>query len=238
MTKFGSIGIIPVRIRRVITMLPYQEQFIEFAIKTNVLRFGEFTLKSGRVSPYFFNTGLFNTGESMLQFSRFFAASIENADIPFDVLFGPAYKGITLSCATAMALAESTGKETPFTFNRKEKKDHGEGGNMVGAELVGDIAIIDDVITAGTAIRESFAMINAAGAKTCAVFLALDRQERGQKDGQPTETSAIQQVEAEFKIPVVAIATFNDLIEYLNKQEDRGEQLQKMQSYREQYGID
>ncbi|MBX2849606.1 MAG: orotate phosphoribosyltransferase [Acidiferrobacterales bacterium] len=219
-------------------MLPYQEQFIEFAIKTNVLRFGEFTLKSGRVSPYFFNTGLFNTGESMLQFSRFFAASIENADIPFDVLFGPAYKGITLSCATAMALAESTGKETPFTFNRKEKKDHGEGGNMVGAELVGDIAIIDDVITAGTAIRESFAMINAAGAKTCAVFLALDRQERGQKDGQPTETSAIQQVEAEFKIPVVAIATFNDLIEYLNKQEDRGEQLQKMQSYREQYGID
>ena len=218
-------------------MLPYQEQFIEFAIKTNVLRFGEFTLKSGRVSPYFFNTGLFNTGETMLQFSRFFAASIDNSDISFDVLFGPAYKGITLSCATAMALAENTGKETPFAFNRKEKKDHGEGGNMVGAELIGDVAIIDDVITAGTAIRESFEIINAAGAKACAVFLALDRQELGQKDGQPTETSAIQQVESEFGIPVVAIATFNNLIAYLEKQEGQEQQLDKMRSYREQYGI-
>ena len=218
-------------------MLPYQEQFIEFAIKTNVLRFGEFTLKSGRVSPYFFNTGLFNTGETMLQFSRFFAASIDNSEISFDVLFGPAYKGITLSCATAMALAENTGKETPFAFNRKEKKDHGEGGNMVGAELSGDVAIIDDVITAGTAIRESFEIINAAGAKACAVFLALDRQELGQKDGQPTETSAIQQVESEFGIPVVAIATFNNLIAYLEKQEDQEEQLDKMRTYREQYGI-
>ena len=218
-------------------MLPYQEQFIEFAIKTNVLRFGEFTLKSGRVSPYFFNTGLFNTGETMLQFSRFFAASIDNADISFDVLFGPAYKGITLSCATAMALAENTGKETPFAFNRKEKKDHGEGGNMVGAELIGDVAIIDDVITAGTAIRESFDIINTAGAKACAVFLALDRQELGQKDGQPTETSAIQQVESEFGIPVVAIATFNNLIAYLEKQEGQEQQLDKMRSYREQYGI-
>lgn len=218
-------------------MLPYQEQFIEFAIKTNVLRFGEFTLKSGRVSPYFFNTGLFNTGETMLQFSRFFAASIDNSEISFDVLFGPAYKGITLSCATAMALAENTGKETPFAFNRKEKKDHGEGGNMVGAELSGDVAIIDDVITAGTAIRESFDIINTAGAKACAVFLALDRQELGQKDGQPTETSAIQQVESEFGIPVVAIATFNNLIAYLEKQEDQEEQLDKMRTYREQYGI-
>ena len=218
-------------------MLPYQEQFIEFAIKTNVLRFGEFTLKSGRVSPYFFNTGLFNTGETMLQFSRFFAASIDNSDISFDVLFGPAYKGITLSCATAMALAENSGRETPFAFNRKEKKDHGEGGNMVGAELVGDIAIIDDVITAGTAIRESFEIINAAGAKACAVFLALDRQELGQKDGQPTETSAIQQVESEFGIPVVAIATFSHLIDYISKQEGQEEQLEKMQRYREQYGI-
>lgn len=231
------MGIIPVQNESVITMLPYQEQFIEFAIKTNVLRFGEFTLKSGRVSPYFFNTGLFNTGESMLQFSRFFAASIDNADIPFDVLFGPAYKGITLSCATAMALAENSGREIPFAFNRKEIKDHGEGGNMVGADLVGDIAIIDDVITAGTAIRESFEIINAAGAKACAVFLALDRQELGQKDGAPTETSAIQQVESEFGIPVVAIATFSDLIDYLEKQDDQQAQLEKMQRYREQYGI-
>lgn len=218
-------------------MLPYQEQFIEFALKTNVLRFGEFTLKSGRISPYFFNTGLFNTGASMLQFSRYFAASIENSDIEFDVLFGPAYKGITLSCATAMALSENTGKEIPFAFNRKEKKDHGEGGSLVGAELSGDIAIIDDVITAGTAIRESFEIINAAGAKASAVFLALDRQEVGQKDGQPTETSAIQQVESEFGIPVVAIATFSNLIDYLKKQGDQDEQLEKMQSYREQYGI-
>lgn len=218
-------------------MLPYQEKFIEFALKTGVLRFGEFTLKSGRTSPYFFNTGLFNSGCSMLHFSRFFAQSIENSDLEFDVLFGPAYKGITLSCATAMALADSTGKEIPFAFNRKEKKDHGEGGNMVGAELQGNIAIIDDVITAGTAIRESFELITNAGAKPSAVFLALDRQELGQKDGKPTETSAIQQVETEFNLPVVSIATLSDLIDYLKQQPDQAENLDKMQAYREQYGI-
>ncbi len=218
-------------------MLPYQEQFIEFALKTGVLRFGEFTLKSGRISPYFFNTGLFDSGATMLQFSRYFACSIENSDLDFDVLFGPAYKGITLACATAMALSEATGKEVPFAFNRKEKKDHGEGGNMVGAELVGNIAIIDDVITAGTAIRESFEMITAAGAKPFAVFLALDRQELGQKDGEPTEMSAIQQVEAEFNIPVVAIATLADIIEYLKEQPDQEENLERMRAYREQYGI-
>jgi orotate phosphoribosyltransferase len=218
-------------------MLPYQEQFIEFAIKTGVLRFGEFTLKSGRISPYFFNTGLFNTGGSMLQFSRFFATSIEHSDISFDVLFGPAYKGITLSCATAMALSENTGREVPFAFNRKEVKNHGEGGSMVGAELQGNIAIIDDVITAGTAIRESFEIISAAGATPSAVFLALDRQELGQKDGEPTQTSAIQQVEAEFGIPVEAIATLNDLIEYLQQQDGQEEHLDKMRAYRSQYGI-
>lgn len=218
-------------------MLPYQEQFIEFALKTGVLRFGEFTLKSGRTSPYFFNTGLFNSGATMCQFSRFFACSIENSDLDFDVLFGPAYKGITLACATAMALSDATGKEVPFAFNRKEKKDHGEGGSMIGAELMGDIAIIDDVITAGTAIRESFEMITAAGAKPSAVFLALDRQELGQKDGEPTETSAIQQVEAEFGIPVVAIATLTDLIEYLKDQVDQQQNLDRMRAYREQYGI-
>ena len=218
-------------------MLPYQQQFIEFALKTGVLRFGEFTLKSGRTSPYFFNTGLFDSGATMLQFSRYFACSIENSDLDFDVLFGPAYKGITLSCATAMALSEATGREVPFAFNRKEKKDHGEGGNMVGAELKGNIAIIDDVITAGTAIRESFELITAAGAKPSAVFLALDRQELGQKNGQPTETSAIQQVEAEFGIPVIAIATLNDLIEYLKEQPDQQENLERMRAYRAQYGI-
>jgi len=218
-------------------MLPYQEQFIEFALKTGVLRFGEFILKSGRSSPYFFNTGLFNSGATMLQFSRYFACSIENSDLDFDVLFGPAYKGITLACATSMALSDATGKEVPFAFNRKEEKDHGEGGNMVGAPLTGDIAVIDDVITAGTAIRESFAMISEAGAKPSAVFLALDRQELGQKDGEPTEMSAIQQVEAEFNIPVVAIATLADLIEYLKDQPDQEENLDRMRAYREQYGI-
>ena len=218
-------------------MLPYQEQFIEFSIKTGVLRFGEFTLKSGRTSPYFFNTGLFNSGCTMLQFSRFFAQSIVNSDIEFDVLFGPAYKGITLACGTAMALADATGAEVPFAFNRKEKKDHGEGGTMVGAELAGDIAIIDDVITAGTAIRESFDMITQAGATPKAVFLALDRQELGQKDGQPTDTSAIQQVEDEFGLPVVAIATMSDLIDYLKTQEDQQDNLANMMAYREQYGI-
>jgi len=172
-----------------------------------------------------------------LQFSRYFAASIDQSDIEFDVLFGPAYKGITLSCATAMALSENTGKEVPFAFNRKEKKNHGEGGSIVGTELTGNIAIIDDVITAGTAIRESFEIITAAGAKPSAVFLALDRQERGQKDGEPTETSAIQQVELEFGIPVVAIATLTDLIEYLGKQDDQNEQLDKMHAYRSQFGI-
>ncbi len=217
-------------------MLPYQQQFIEFALKTGVLRFGEFTLKSGRISPYFFNTGLFNTGATMLQFSRFFATSIENSDISFDVLFGPAYKGITLSCATAMALSENTGKEIPFAFNRKEVKDHGEGGSMVGADLIGDVAIIDDVITAGTAIRESFEIINASGASAKAVFLALDRQEVGQQDGEPTTMSAIQQVETEFGIPVVSIATLGNLIDYLKEQDDT-ETLDKMLAYREQYGI-
>lgn len=218
-------------------MLPYQEQFIEFSIKTGVLRFGEFTLKSGRTSPYFFNTGLFNSGCTMLQFSRFFAQSIVNSDLTFDVLFGPAYKGITLACGTSMALADATGAEVPFAFNRKEKKDHGEGGTMVGAELKGDIAIIDDVITAGTAIRESFDMITQAGAQPKAVFLALDRQELGQKDGQPTQNSAIQQVEEEFGLPVVAIATMSHLIEYLKAQDDQAENLARMMEYREQYGI-
>ena len=218
-------------------MLPYQEQFIEFALKTGVLRFGEFTLKSGRISPYFFNTGLFDSGATMSQFSRFFAHSIQNSELDFDVLFGPAYKGITLACAAAMALSEATGNEVPFAFNRKEKKDHGEGGNMVGAELKGKVAIIDDVITAGTAIRESFGLITAAGAKPSAVFLALDRQELGQKEGKPTEMSAIQQVEADFGIPVVAIATMANLIEFLKKQPDQQSNLEAMQAYRERYGI-
>lgn len=218
-------------------MLPYQEQFIEFAIKTGVLRFGEFTLKSGRKSPYFFNTGLFNSGATMLQFSRFFAQSIEHSGEDYDVLFGPAYKGITLACAVAMAVSENSGQEVPFAFNRKEKKDHGEGGSLVGAELTGNVAIIDDVITAGTAIRESFEIISQAGAKPSVVFLALDRQELGQKDGEPTAYSAIQQIEQEFGIAVEAIAGLSDLIEYLKQQPDQEKNLENMQAYRKQYGI-
>lgn len=218
-------------------MLPFQEQFIEFALKSGVLRFGEFELKSGRTSPYFFNTGLFDSGCSMLQFSRFFALSIANADLKFDVLFGPAYKGITLSCGVAMALADSTGDEVPFAFNRKEVKDHGEGGNMVGAELKGKVAIIDDVITAGTAIRESISMIQEAGAEPSAVFLALDRQELGQKDGELMSKSAIQEVENEYGIPVVPIATMANLIEFLKQQEDQAENLDRMLAYRAEYGI-
>ena len=173
----------------------------------------------------------------MLQFSRFFANSIENSDIEFDVMFGPAYKGITLACGAAMALADATGQEVPFAFNRKEVKDHGEGGSMVGSPLVGEVAIIDDVITAGTAIREALDIIDQHGAKPKAVFLALDRQEVGQKDGELMEVSAIQQVEAEFDIPVVAIATMDNLIEYLKQQPDQEQHLEQMQAYRSQYGI-
>jgi orotate phosphoribosyltransferase len=219
-------------------MQQYKQQFIEFALESDVLRFGEFTLKSGRTSPYFFNAGLFDSGASMLQLSRFFARSIRDADIQFDVLFGPAYKGITLSCATAMSLSEASGKPIPFAFNRKEKKDHGEGGNMVGAALQGKVAIIDDVITAGTAIRESFDIIKAHNATATSVFVAMDRQERGQVDGQLTDYSAIQQVEKEFGVPVIAIATMTDLIEFLKTKSDMSKHLDNMLAYREKYGID
>ena len=227
-------------------MQQYQRDFIEFSLQTGVLRFGEFTLKSGRVSPYFFNAGLFNNGASMLQLSHFFAQSIEASKLSFDVLFGPAYKGITLSCGTAMALSELTGQDIPYAYNRKEKKNHGEGGVTVGAQLKGDIAIIDDVITAGTAIRESFDLINAvntknSSAKAACVFLALDRQERGQQGEEILPYSAIQQVEKEFSIPVVAIAKMEYLIQFLEEQaNDKPEyknHLSAMRSYREQYGI-
>jgi orotate phosphoribosyltransferase len=222
-------------------MEQYQHDFIEFSLKTGVLRFGEFTLKSGRTSPYFFNAGLFNSGASMLQLSRFFAESINNSKLEFDVLFGPAYKGITLSCGTAMALSELTGAEIPYAYNRKEKKTHGEGGVTVGAPLEGKIAIIDDVITAGTAIRESFDLISAVEAKASCVFLALDRQERGQKDGEILPYSAIQQVEDEYDIPVVAIAKMEHLISFLEEKSKTSTEfsahLPNMLAYRETYGI-
>lgn len=228
-------------------MQQYQQDFIEFCLKTGVLRFGEFTLKSGRTSPYFFNAGLFNTGASMLQLSRFFAQSIQSSGIAFDVLFGPAYKGITLSCGTAMALSELTGDGTPYAYNRKEKKNHGEGGVTVGSPLHGKIAIIDDVITAGTAIRESFDLIDSMNtssdqsAEAACVFLALDRQERGQQGDEILPYSAIQQVEKDYGIPVVAIAKMEHLITFLEEQVDSNPEyanhLPNMLAYREQYGI-
>lgn len=218
-------------------MKDYQAEFIEFALQQNVLRFGQFTLKSGRVSPYFFNTGLFDSGASMVKFSQFFAQSIADSGIEFDVLFGPAYKGITLSCGAAMMLSQLQNNNIPFAFNRKEKKNHGEGGSMVGAPLEGNVAIIDDVITAGTAIRESFEIISAHHAQAVAVFIAMDRQEKGQIDGQVTPNSAIQQVEQEYKIPVVAIATMSNLIEYLEADSTQSENLDNMLAYREQFGV-
>jgi len=218
-------------------MKQYQKDFIEFALNTGVLRFGEFTLKSGRVSPYFFNAGLFNTGASMLQLSRFFAQSIHSSGLKFDVLFGPAYKGITLSCGAAMALSELTQQDIPYAYNRKEKKNHGEGGVTVGAEINGDIAIIDDVITAGTAIRESFDLVKAENAKVSAVFLALDRQERGQQGESILDYSAIQQVEQEYGIPVVAIANMSHLISFVQDSPEHAKHLPKMLEYRETYGI-
>ena len=213
-------------------MKPYQREFLDFVIATNVLRFGEFTLKSGRISPYFFNSGLFNSGSSIAKLGRYYAAAIESSGIGYDMIFGPAYKGIPLATSTAIALADHHGRDLPYAFNRKEAKDHGEGGTIVGAPLAGRVLIIDDVISAGTSVRESIQMIEAAGATTAGVAIALDRQERGQG-----KTSAIQEVEQQFGLQVSSIVTLNDLINYLH---DRPEQLgdhTRINHYREQYGI-
>ncbi|MDX1755123.1 MAG: orotate phosphoribosyltransferase [Marinobacter sp.] len=212
-------------------MQDYQQEFIEFAIHRNVLRFGEFTLKSGRVSPYFFNAGLFNTGDDMVQLSRAYAAALQRSGLNYDIIFGPAYKGIPLACTTALALSPA-GDNRPFAFNRKEKKDHGEGGNIVGAPLKGKVLIIDDVITAGTAIRESIDLIHAAGAKPAGVLIALDRQERGKG-----ELSAIQEVEQEYQIPVVSIIKLEQVLSYLQAQPGFDEHAQRVAAYRDRYGI-
>jgi len=213
-------------------MQDYQQEFIDFALKCDVLRFGEFTLKSGRISPYFFNAGLFNTGEMLAKLGQYYAAAIADSGIEFDVLFGPAYKGIPLGTATAVALAEHHGRNVPFAFNRKEAKAHGEGGSIVGAPLNGRILIIDDVITAGTAIRESMDIIDAADAKPAGVVIALDRQERGKG-----ALSAIQEVEQSFNIPVVSIIQLGNLIAYLENQSGKEAQLEAVQAYRNEYGI-
>lgn len=209
----------------------YQHDFIEFAIRRDVLRFGEFTLKSGRTSPYFFNAGLFNQGSDLVQLGQAYASALQNSGLNYDMLFGPAYKGIPLAAATAVALAQS-GDDRPYAFNRKEKKDHGEGGQIVGAPLQGKVLIVDDVITAGTAIRESIDIIRAAGAEPAGVLIALDRQERGQG-----KLSAIQEVENEFGLPVISIIRLEQVISYLNKSADFSENARQVAEYREKYGI-
>ncbi|MBI6954190.1 orotate phosphoribosyltransferase [Pseudomonas sp. TE6288] len=213
-------------------MQPYQRDFIRFAIDRGVLRFGEFTLKSGRTSPYFFNAGLFNTGSALAQLGRCYAAAIVDSKIPFDVLFGPAYKGIPLAAATAVALAEQHQLDVPWCFNRKEAKDHGEGGSLVGAPLAGDVLIIDDVITAGTAIREVMQIINAQQAKAAGVLIALNREERGNG-----ALSAIQEVERDFGIPVVSIVSLTQVLEFLADDPQLKQHLPAVEAYRAQYGI-
>jgi orotate phosphoribosyltransferase len=213
-------------------MRDYQKDFIEFALKNDVLRFGEFTLKSGRVSPYFFNAGLFNSGEALAKLGQYYAAAIKESAVKFDVLFGPAYKGIPLATTCAVALYEHLGINIPYSFNRKEAKAHGEGGNIVGAALEGDILIIDDVITAGTAIRESMDIIAAANAKPAGVIIALDRQEKG-----TGELSAIQEVEQQYNIPVLSIVKLEHLITYIENNGEFTQYLEKVKAYREQYGI-
>jgi orotate phosphoribosyltransferase len=213
-------------------MQAYQSEFIEFAIQAGVLRFGDFTLKSGRVSPYFFNAGLFNTGGLLARLGRFYARAVVESTTRFDILFGPAYKGIPLAAATAIALADHHQRDMPWCFNRKEAKAHGEGGNLVGADLSGRVLVVDDVITAGTAIRESVEIIQAAEASFAGVIIALDRQERGR-----TERSAIQEVEEIYAIPVTSIVTLAHLVEYLEKRPDQEEKLHKIHAYREKYGV-
>jgi len=213
-------------------MHAYQREFLDFVIATDVLRFGEFTLKSGRVSPYFFNSGLFNTGSSIAKLGRYYAAAIENSKIEYDMIFGPAYKGIPLAVSAASALADHHDRDLPYAFNRKEAKDHGEGGTIVGAALVGKVLIIDDVISAGTSVRESINMITAAGATTAGVIIALDRQEKGQD-----ERSAIQEVEQQYGFPVASIVKLDDLISYLSEKPEMADALNSVSAYRQQYGV-
>ena len=212
-------------------MHAYRQDFIRFAIEQKVLRFGEFQTKAGRLSPYFFNSGLFQDGSALKHLTQFYAQAILAAELPFDMLYGPAYKGIPLAAGTAIALAEQ-GHNVPYCFNRKEAKDHGEGGMTVGASLQGRVLIIDDVISAGTSVRESIELIRAAGATPCGVVIALDRMERGQG-----ELSAVQEVRRDYGIPVVAIAALDDLLGYLQDQAEMTAHLQAVKNYRERYGV-
>lgn len=214
-------------------MKAYQQEFIEFAIQQGVLKFGEFTLKSGRISPYFFNAGLFNTGGALAKLGRYYAAALEDAGLEYDVVFGPAYKGIPLAAAMTVALANDHNRDVPYVFNRKEAKTHGEGGSLVGAALTGKVVIVDDVITAGTAIREVMAMIEAAdGAEAAAALIALNRQERGQG-----ELSAIQEVERDFDMQVVSIVNLNQVLDYVAGDEQLKQYAPAIEAYRLEYGV-
>ncbi|TKF23498.1 orotate phosphoribosyltransferase [Vibrio genomosp. F6] len=213
-------------------MKAYQREFIEFALEKEVLKFGEFTLKSGRKSPYFFNAGLFNTGRDLARLGRFYAAALADSGIEFDVLFGPAYKGIPIATTTAVALADHHDVDTPYCFNRKEAKNHGEGGKLVGSDLEGRIMLVDDVITAGTAIRESMEIIQANGADLAGVLVAIDRQEKGKG-----ELSAIQEVERDFGCAIISIVSLTDLVTFLEEKGTSVEHLDAVKAYRAQYGI-
>lgn len=214
------------------SLKPYQQEFIEFAIQKNVLKLGEFTLKSGRQSPYFFNAGLFDDGLSLSKLGQFYAQTINDSGIDFDVLFGPAYKGIPLGAATAVQLSSLFQSNRPFAFNRKEAKTHGEGGTIVGAALHGKVMIIDDVITAGTAIREVIQIIKASGAEPAGVIIALDRQEKGQG-----ELSAIQEVERDFQIPVLSIVNLEQILDFISNDASLAEHADRVAAYRDRYGI-
>jgi orotate phosphoribosyltransferase len=212
-------------------MLDYQQQFIQYALDCGVLKFGEFQLKSGRISPYFFNTGLFNSGAQLDKLGQFYAQALIAAGVEADVLYGPAYKGIPLVSTTAIAYSRLKG-DIPFAFNRKEAKDHGEGGMLVGAPLQGKVWILDDVITAGTSVRESVDIIRAAGATVAGVVIALDRQEKGLND-----LSAVQEVSAQFGIPVIAIISLVDIVEFIEQNDPSSEKLAIIKAYRRQFGV-
>lgn len=214
-------------------MKPYQQAFLEFALQQGVLRFGEYTLKSGRVSPYFFNAGLFQTGSALSRLGQFYAQAIVESGIQFDMLFGPAYKGIPLAASVAIALYEKHSLDYPYAFNRKEAKDHGEGGTIVGAPLKGRVLVIDDVMTAGTAIREAAVIVAGQGANLAGVAISLDRQERGQG-----ALSAVQEVQTNFGVSVISIVGLNNVIQHVQEQIAEPQLLAAIQAYRQQYGVE
>ena len=217
-----------------------RREFVQFALKEGVLRFGSFVTKSGRTSPYFFNAGLFNTGASVGKLAQFYAQALVDSKLPFDMLFGPAYKGIPLATATSVALAAHVGlqgRDVPFAYNRKEAKDHGEGGVLVGAPLKGKVVIIDDVITAGTSVRESVDIIRAAGAEPCAVLIAMDRMARAGPDGALSPHSAVQEVQQRYGLPVVSIASLTDILALLENNVEFAEHREAVLAYRARYGI-